>query len=240
MVRVLHNDFIGCPAPDTAQGKAVHLVRDAGIDLQPGQRGLDAQDILAHIHKGPGRRAGQPAVFCFAKGGGVAASHHLAVDIRLGAVDLTDVLNVCRAGLFVDLKRAVTMADYSLGTADPWVVVTEDACVLLVSRGIAGNFAQFEMDLSAMKEIGNIIAGSYLSALAGMTNLVISPSVPYIAVDMAASILSVPAIQFGQYGDNALFIETEFGDDVLMDGYFILMPEPESYTKILSALGIQI
>ena len=62
----------------------------------------------------------------------------------------------------------------------------------------------------------------------------------YIAVDMAASILSVPAIQFGQYGDNALFIETEFGDDVLMDGYFILMPEPESYTKILSALGIQI
>ena len=97
-----------------------------------------------------------------------------------------------------------------------------------------------EMDLSAMKEIGNIIAGSYLSALAGMTNLVISPSVPYIAVDMAASILSVPAIQFGQYGDNALFIETEFGDDVLMDGYFILMPEPESYTKILSALGIQI
>ena len=73
-----------------------------------------------------------------------------------------------------------------------------------------------------------------------MTNLVISPSVPYIAVDMAASILSVPAIQFGQYGDNALFIETEFGDDVLMDGYFILMPEPESYTKILSALGIQI
>ena len=72
-------------------------------------------------------------------------SQHLAVDIRLGAVDLTDVLNVCRAGLFVDLKRAVTVADYSLGTADPWVVVTEDACVLLVSRGIAGNFAQFEM-----------------------------------------------------------------------------------------------
>lgn len=44
-----------------------------------------------------------------------------------------------------------------------------------------------EMELSALKEIGNIIAGSYLSALSSMTNLVISPSVPYIAVDMAAS-----------------------------------------------------
>lgn len=97
-----------------------------------------------------------------------------------------------------------------------------------------------EMDLSALKEIGNIIAASYLSALSTLTNLRIQPSVPYIAVDMAAAILSVPAIQFGQYGDNALFIETEFGDDVKMQGYFILMPEQESYSKILSSLGISI
>jgi chemotaxis protein CheC len=95
-----------------------------------------------------------------------------------------------------------------------------------------------EMDLSALKEIGNIIAASYLSALATLTNLVIAPSVPYISVDMAAAILSVPAIMFGQYGDNALFIETEFGDEKEMQGYFILMPEQESYSKILGALGI--
>ena len=89
-----------------------------------------------------------------------------------------------------------------------------------------------------MKEIGNIIAGSYLSALSTMTNLVITPSVPYIAVDMAAAILSVPAIQFGQFGDNALLIETEFGDDVMMEGYFILLPDEDSYDKILQSLGI--
>lgn len=83
-----------------------------------------------------------------------------------------------------------------------------------------------------------VIAGAYLSALSTMTNLKILPSIPYIAVDMAASILSVPAIQFGQYGDNALFIETEFGDDIMMNGYFILMPDPDSYDNILSALGI--
>lgn len=95
-----------------------------------------------------------------------------------------------------------------------------------------------EMDLSAMKEIGNIIAASYLTALSNMTGLSIAPSVPYISVDMAAAILSVPAIMFGQYGDNALFIETEFGDDVKIGGYFILMPEQESYAKILQTLGI--
>lgn len=97
-----------------------------------------------------------------------------------------------------------------------------------------------EMDMSAMKEIGNIIAGSYLSALSSMTNLAIFPSVPYIAVDMAASILSVPAIQFGQYGDKALLIETEIEADVAINGYFILMPEEDSYDKILSSLGIAI
>ena len=97
-----------------------------------------------------------------------------------------------------------------------------------------------DMDLSALKEIGNIIAASYLNALSTMTNLIITPSIPYIAVDMAASILSVPAIQFGQFGDNALFIQTEFGDDVMINGYFILMPEQSSYEKILTALGLSL
>lgn len=95
-----------------------------------------------------------------------------------------------------------------------------------------------EMDLSAIKEIGNIISGSYLSALSSMTNMAITSSVPYLAIDMAAAILSVPAIQFGQYGDNALLIQTEFGDDVKIQGFFILMPDVESYDKILTSLGI--
>ncbi len=97
-----------------------------------------------------------------------------------------------------------------------------------------------EMDLSAIKEIGNIIAGSYLSALSGLTNLTIVPSVPFVAVDMAAAILSVPAVQFGIFGDNALMINTEFSDDLGIKGHFILMPEEDSYAKILSALGIPI
>ena len=97
-----------------------------------------------------------------------------------------------------------------------------------------------EMELSAIKEIGNIIAGSYLNALSSMTGLTIAPTIPYLAIDMAAAILSVPAIQFGKYGDNALMIETEFGDDVMINGYFILLPELESYDKILSSLGISI
>ena len=97
-----------------------------------------------------------------------------------------------------------------------------------------------EMELSALKEVGNIITASYLSALASMTNLTILPSVPYICVDMAAAILSVPALEFGLVGDRALLIETEICADVAIRGYFILMPEQESYYKILSALGLSL
>ena len=97
-----------------------------------------------------------------------------------------------------------------------------------------------EMDLSALKEIGNIISGSYLSALSSLTNMTITSSVPYLCIDMAGAILSVPAIEFGKYGDKALLIQTEFGDEVRINGYFILLPELDSYEKILSSLGINV
>lgn len=97
-----------------------------------------------------------------------------------------------------------------------------------------------EMELSALKEIGNIITGSYLNSLSTMTNLKMLPSVPYVAVDMAGAILSVPAIEFGLMGDNLLLIETQFSDDVKLSGFFILLPDIEGYKKILGSLGINI
>lgn len=95
-----------------------------------------------------------------------------------------------------------------------------------------------EMQLSAMKEIGNIITGSYLNSLSTLTNLKIYPSVPDLSIDMAGAILSVPAIEFGAIGDKILLIQTQFTDDKLLDGYFILVPDLESYDKIMTSLGM--
>ncbi|MFT3985656.1 MAG: chemotaxis protein CheC [Lachnospiraceae bacterium] len=95
-----------------------------------------------------------------------------------------------------------------------------------------------EMEISALKEIGNIITGSYLSSLSMLTNLKIISSIPDISIDMAGAILSVPAIEFGTVGDKILLIQTAFSDDVKIDGYFILVPDLESYDKILSSLGV--
>lgn len=94
-----------------------------------------------------------------------------------------------------------------------------------------------EMELSALKEIGNVITGAYLNSLATLTNLTIYPSVPDVCIDMAGAILSVPAIQFGAISDKMLLIQTDFADDVDLSGYFILVPDEESDAKILHALG---
>ena len=96
-----------------------------------------------------------------------------------------------------------------------------------------------EMEISALKEIGNILAGSYLSSLSTLTNLNIAPSVPDLAIDMAGAILSVPAIEFGKVGDTVLYIETEFTEgDKRVVGDFFLIPDVDTYSVLMNALGV--
>lgn len=95
-----------------------------------------------------------------------------------------------------------------------------------------------EMEMSAISEIGNIVSGSYLTALASLTNLRVSASVPSLTVDMIGALMSVPASEFGKYGDKLLLIQSQFGEEGFVNGYFMLIPELESYDKILSALGM--
>ncbi|MBQ6807178.1 MAG: chemotaxis protein CheC [Lachnospiraceae bacterium] len=105
--------------------------------------------------------------------------------------------------------------------------------------GMASEGEEFsEMEFSALKEVGNIITGAYLNSLSTLTNLVIYPSIPDLTVDMAGAILSVPAIEFGALGDRILLIQTQFFDEISIDGYFILIPDLDSYGRILSALGM--
>lgn len=108
----------------------------------------------------------------------------------------------------------------------------------------AENFNLSEMEISLIKELGNILSASYLNSLSSLTNLKIFPSVPYMTVDMANAILSVPAIEFGKLGDSALLIESVLGSEDNIEnmdivGYFILVPDMESFDIILRSLGVK-
>lgn len=94
-----------------------------------------------------------------------------------------------------------------------------------------------EMELSALNEIGNIVAGSYLTALSTLTQMKIISTIPSMSIDMVGALLSVPATEYGKYGDKILLIQSKFGEHDV-SGYFLLIPELESYEKILSSLGM--
>lgn len=95
------------------------------------------------------------------------------------------------------------------------------------------------MDISALEEIGNILAGSYISSLSMMTGMNIKISVPALAIDMAGAVLSVPIIQFGHIGDSVLLIETHFFEgNKHVKGNFLLIPDIESFTNLLEKLGV--
>lgn len=103
-----------------------------------------------------------------------------------------------------------------------------------------------EMDLSFIREIGNILAGSYVNAISSLTGLTIDISVPTISIDMAGAILAVPAVVFAQIGNSVLFIDDSFifggssAENSEIKSNMILVPELSSLETLFSRLGIEV
>ena len=166
------------------------------------------------------------------------------VDMKVPQVRLLDFKDVgVVMGGEEQLVAGIYLAVEGDITGSIMFVLEKNAAKSLVSKLMGmppaeGGFT--EIEISAMKEIGNIITGAYLNSLAQMTGLKMIPSVPDLNIDMLNAILSVPAIEFGIIGDQILLIQTVFTDDVDLNGYFILMPDLESYSKMLAGLGLSI
>ena len=96
-----------------------------------------------------------------------------------------------------------------------------------------------EMSISALKEIANIMAASYVNAISQLTGMMIDISVPDICIDMAGAILSVPAIHFANVSDKIIFIQDEFdGGDERVKSHILLIPDVSSLSTMMTNLGI--
>lgn len=96
-----------------------------------------------------------------------------------------------------------------------------------------------EMDMSALEEIGNILAGSYINAICTLTGLDIKLSPPDIAIDMVGAILNYPAEQFGAMGDKVLYIEENFfSGEESIKSHLLIMPELDSLDIMFKRLGV--
>lgn len=95
-----------------------------------------------------------------------------------------------------------------------------------------------ELQQSALMELGNILSGAYLSALADFSRQRIFLSVPRLAVDMVEAVLSVPMAKLGYKADYALLIQARFFEDSANRGYILFLPEPSAAEKLLKIFGV--
>jgi chemotaxis protein CheC len=95
------------------------------------------------------------------------------------------------------------------------------------------------LEHSAVCEVGNIVAGAFLTALCEMTGLDTACEPPGLAWDMVGSILESLSCVVPSLGDLAVTIvtETHLGD-VAVEGVFALIPELQSLDPLFSALGV--
>ncbi|NLP50539.1 chemotaxis protein CheC [Bacillus sp. RO1] len=99
-----------------------------------------------------------------------------------------------------------------------------------------------ELGLSALQELGNIISAHYLTALSECIGLSVTPSVPEVTIDMVGAIVVTGLLEISQVSDHSIFIDTELTETTdsqveKTKGHFFLIPYPDSFEKIVSALG---
>jgi len=91
---------------------------------------------------------------------------------------------------------------------------------------------------STLKELGNIIAGSYLTAIIQLTNINLLPSVPTLSYGtIQAAFRTLMSILPDQ---DVFLIESAFLDkEKVVAGQFILIPETGSLGPLLSVFGVE-
>ena len=112
---------------------------------------------------------------------------------------------------------------------------------ILMKRSAGQTKFLTEMDCSALKEVGNILTGAFLTTLADFLNIALIPSVPLMAYDMVGAILDVLAIEFGGDADRIFCIHTEFTDPSLdIGGSFILVFDRKSLNIIIEKIDMKL
>ena len=94
-----------------------------------------------------------------------------------------------------------------------------------------------DLEISALKEVGNILTSSYLSAVGSILRIPLIPSIPSFSIDMAQAVMDLLLIELAEVTHKALVIETDFQTrDNSFGGHFVLLPDPASIHAILEAI----
>jgi chemotaxis protein CheC len=114
-------------------------------------------------------------------------------------------------------------------------------CDFLLRRELGTTQDFGEMEQSALKEAGNILASAYLNALSDFMGMMLVPSVPSLVIDLSGAVLTSAVLNFGQDRDYAFCVETSFrleGTTEPLGGHFLLLPDMASLRSIFDAIRL--
>jgi chemotaxis protein CheC len=95
-----------------------------------------------------------------------------------------------------------------------------------------------ELEISALKEVGNIFASAYLNALGEMLKMTLIPSIPVLSFDTAGAVVDYVLKELSEFGDMSIMIETAFSvENDNINGHFFLLPDPPSLTAMLNKMN---
>ncbi len=98
--------------------------------------------------------------------------------------------------------------------------------------------ANDEMEQSALMELGNIITGSYLSALSFMTGLTFQASPTKLGIDMAGAVMGTVIAETKTVDDELILLKTELSIELEdINGSVLILPDSGSLTTIFEHLG---
>lgn len=98
-----------------------------------------------------------------------------------------------------------------------------------------------EMDLSVVREMGNITTAAYINSIAKMTNTFINITPPEDHIDTVGNILSIPAHNFDSLGRKVLYIDESFCiSGTQIKGSMILILEYSSMNTLFEKLGLPV
>ena len=96
------------------------------------------------------------------------------------------------------------------------------------------------LEQSALKELGNIFTGTYLTALAEVVNLRFTHSVPGLATDMLQAVLDGVLIESASKAEHVLMFDTLFGvEDETVPGHVLFFPDAPGLKTLLGRLHLQ-
>ena len=112
-------------------------------------------------------------------------------------------------------------------------------CDVLVKREPGTTHKLTELDISALKEVGNIICGSFLTVFSNTLNVKIVENVPQFSFDMFGAVADIIIAEFAQKAEDALVIEVKFVfEHTNIKGYLALIFGLHEMQAIIKALEI--